>query len=634
MAAGLQWEDFFGEKIRSRPEGERPGQNAVMEGSIQGGLTKMKDEKQDPYVIRTSNQNEKAELLRLECTNCGASLELMDRTHARCPYCGQKYLIDEAKGTIIHVQVDYSGSDEMYEAVSSTKKVLIVFLIVASVIAMIIFGFNVAAKKSVFSRSDENIPVDANGELLVIFCKDIFGKEYKEITEEEFASIRYLRCSYEREGAENYNMISYSFVNYEDCQSEEEFQETVKKWTYRTKRVSWPSDYTMFTGLTRIDTTDAVWLSLRKFSPDSRITYIDTDDSLDTISQVLNPENIKVMHIGIMGTDLKGIGQYKNLEELDVDTNLTARSVDINGIEQCKNLKRLRLRCGEAYEGLENIGSLACLKSLYIDQVPIEECTFLRNLPQLEELSVYTGEEAGLSVLDDLPNLKKVDFLDMNYIPPGEIHRLQGVEELSIAVNETEGVNEIASLSSLKALELHMAIHEYNAPVDISVLGTAQGLQRLWLDNFWGGEITGAEQILRLPELSVLWIGRKGTSDVELLLDAEGLEDNPSVQELGFWACFPENAADKEKLDFSFLLHYPNVKRLYLEDCGLEDISFLSEMEDLRACSLQENEISSLSPLLECKKLEIVAADQKSAAGVRFPSDVVVNLEPFARIYE
>ena len=66
----------------------------------------------------------------------------------------------------------------------------------------------------------------------------------------------------------------------------------------------------------------------------------------------------------------------------------------------------------------------------------------------------------------------------------------------------------------------------------------------------------------------------------------------------------------------------------------LEDISFVSELEDLRACSLQENKISSLSPLLACRKLEIVAADPDAGRGVQFPADVVVELEPFARIFE
>ena len=64
------------------------------------------DLRREGYVIRTSNIKERAELLELQCRNCGGFLELTDRTHAVCPYCGQRYLIDEAKGTVINVQVD------------------------------------------------------------------------------------------------------------------------------------------------------------------------------------------------------------------------------------------------------------------------------------------------------------------------------------------------------------------------------------------------------------------------------------------------------------------------------------------------------------------------------------------------
>lgn len=592
------------------------------------------EENKNPYVIRTSNQNEKPELLRMECKNCGASLELTDRTHAFCPYCGQKYLIDEAKGTMVHIQVDYSGSDEMYEAVSSTKKVLIVFLIVASLIALIIFGFNIAARKSLFSKSDADLPVDEKGQLLVIFCKDIFGKEFKEITQEEFASVKYLRCAYERENGEMFNVISYSFTDYEACPSEEAFQETVKTWSYRSKQVSWPSDYTMFTGLTRIDTTDTVWLSLLKFSPDAPIRYIDTDDKLPTISNVLNPEQIKVMHIGLMGTSLEGIEQYKNLEELEVDTNLSSQSMNLDGIEQCQKLKTLRLRCGDAYTGLDNLKKLPNLTSLYLDHVPLEDCSFLENLQTLEELSIYTGEEASLSILESLPNLKRVHFLDGEYILPEEIPLLKGVEELTIAIKEQEGLQELSALDTLKVLDLHMSIHGYQTPVDVSVLGNLPGLRWLKMDNFWGEEITGLEEILKLPELSVFWLGHKGSSDIVPLFTIEALEGNPSLEEIGLWQCFPKDAATKEPLDFSFLTLFPNVKRLYLDGCDLMDLSFAAELSNLRACSLQDNDILDLSPLLMCKKLEIIAVDKQAAASARFPADVTIHTEPYIRIYE
>ena len=216
------------------------------------------------------------EALKLECTNCGGTLELEDKTHALCPYCGRRYLIDEAKGTVIYIQVDYSGNEELKGRVNRARRLLVGFLAMASVVVLIIFGFNIAARRSVFSTSDEDLPADAGGELLVIFCKDIFGKNFDEITPEELESIRYLRCSYEREGDREFNVISYSFTDYQDCEDEREFQRTVKKWTYRTRMVSWPSDYSMFTGLTRVDTTGSAWLSMLHFAEGNQISYVET----------------------------------------------------------------------------------------------------------------------------------------------------------------------------------------------------------------------------------------------------------------------------------------------------------------------------------------------------------------------
>lgn len=599
-----------------------------MERQTEDGL------RREGYVIRTSNDKEKPELLELQCRNCGGFLELVDRTHAVCPYCGQKYLIDEAKGTIINVQVDYSGSDEMVEAVNSTKKTLIVFLIIAAVIAAVVLAFNIAARMSVFSSSDEDGLVDENGILLRIFCKDIFGKEYEDITEEEFASVKYIRCAYEREGSETFNVIFYSFTDYQDCESQEEFQETIKKWTYRTKMVSWPSDYTMFTGLTRIDNTDAVWLSLVKFSPDSRISYVDTDDRLDTVANVLNPEYVKVLHIGIMGNNLQDIGRFKNLEELDVDTNLSSKEADISGISQCSQLKSLRLRCGEGYKGLENLKDLKGLKSLYIDKMPASEWGFLKELPQLEELSIYTGEDADLSALEHLSNLKKVNFLDQCYILPEELEKLRGVEDLTIAVNQEACLEILGSFDSLKALDVHMAIHEYQVPVDVSPLAGLKGLEKLYMDNFWGCQYTGVEQLLNLPELKIFRLGQGAGSDAELLMDMGTFSKSQVLEELGMINCTVTDMVTGEQQDFGFVAEFPGLKRLYLDECGLEDISFVSGLKDLRACSLMGNDIMDLSPLLECKRLGMVSVDKEAAAGIRFPDDVWVNTEAFVKIYE
>lgn len=581
--------------------------------------------------------NKQAGSLRLECTNCGGTLELVDKTHAVCPYCGRKYLIDEAKGTLIRIQVDYSGNEKMHRRVNRSRKVLTGFLVIASFLVLVLFGFNIAAKKSVFSTSDEDLPADGNGELLVIFCKDIFGKDFDKITAEELEGIKYLRCSYEREGNTDFNVISYSFTDYEDCADEREFQRTVKKWTYRTRMVSWPSDYSMFTGLTRIDTTGSAWLSMLHFSPDNQISYVDTEDSVDMVSQVLNPEAIKILHIGAMGMSLEGVEQFTNLEELEVSTTLTNEAVDISGIEACKGLRRLKLHCGEkGYTGLDKLKGLPKLTSLYIDQIPLGECGFLKELSGLEELSVYTGEEPDLAPLKPLVNLKRVYLLDRKYVPAKEIETLQelpGLEELMIAVSDQVCLEELAKIESLKALDLHMAIFKYQVPTDVSALAGLSNIERLQIDNFYGQEVTGVEPVLNLPGLKTFRLGRVVSSPVELILDREALTDNPSIEELGFTACHPKDAATGEELGFDFLEHYSGVKWLYLDDCEVTDVSFARKMGDLRGCSLKRDKIEDISPVLSCKRLEMVHVDEEVASGAEFPLGVQVYTKVYEEIY-
>lgn len=580
----------------------------------------------------------KEELLGLVCKNCGGTLELVDKTHALCPFCGQRYLIDEAKGTILHIQVDYGGDDSVRQRLTRTKSVLIGVLAVASLLTLVIFGFNVAARRSVFSTSDEDIPAEAGGELLAIFCQDIFGKGYEEVTEEELGRIRYLRCSYEREGEQEVNVIHYSFTDYQDCADERAFQRTVEKWTYRTKSVSWPSDYSMFTGLTRIDTTGSAWLSMLHFSPEAPIRYVETEDSPETVAQVLDPKAVKILHIGAMGISLEGIEQFTALEELEIDTTLAANSgpVDMNGIAACGHLKRLRLRCGGSYTGLEELKGLPELKSLYIENVPLNECGFLKELSKLEELSVYTGEDPDLAPLESVKGLKRLYLMDQKYIPAEEIRFLQGLpqlEELMIAVDEQAGLEEVAKLGSLKALDLHMAVFVYQVPTDLSVLAGLTHLERLQVDNFYGGKITGVEGILNLPGLKTFRLGRVASAKVELLLDPKALRDNPSIEELGLTFCYPEDAATEELLDFTFLEHYPQIRWLYLDDCGVTDVAFAEKLEDLRGCSLKRDAVEDLRPLFGCKKLEVLCVDPDVAAGVEFPPEVLVYTKVSEEIY-
>lgn len=588
-------------------------------------------ENNDKYIIHTSLDNEQAELLKLKCSNCGASLELLDKTHARCPFCQQEYRIDEAKGAIINVSIDYSDTEKVQKTLHSTKRTMIIFLCVVAGIAAIILGVNIAANSSVFSSSDRDVAFEENGELLVIFCKDIFGKEYKDITKEELESIKYIRYASDRDVNDGFHVIEYSFTDYADCEDEEEFQDTIKRWTYMNSKASWPADFTMFTGLTRIDTTNSLWLSQLRFSKEAPINYVETDNQLEVVTEKFDPENIKVLHIGIQADDLAGIEAYKNLEELEIDYVGGMGNLNVSGIGECSNLKKLMLDCAETYTGLEELEELQQMESIYISGVELKDSSFLKGMPELEELYTNVGENGDLSMLSSLPELKRLYFMDNEPIDPKRLQILPQLEELRLAVDEIESLQGVAELTNLKSLELYMTISGgmWGEAIDVSMLSELPYLEELTIKDFYDGEITGMESIFNKPTMKSIFLGDyiDISMEMEVILDPELLVDNPSLESLKMvgWKTSVESKEIEESYDI--LAHYPNLKKIGMAECELSNIDFMAGLPNLEVVNLQENELTDYTPLLSCKKLRAVYVYGNPQMETGLPESVEVITE-------
>lgn len=588
-------------------------------------------ENNDKYIIHTSLDNEQAELLKLKCSNCGASLELLDKTHARCPFCQQEYRIDEAKGAIINVSIDYSDTEKVQKTLHSTKRTMIIFLCVVAGIAAIILGVNIAANSSVFSSSDRDAAFEENGELLVIFCKDIFGKEYKDITKEELESIKYIRYASDRDVNDGFHVIEYSFTDYADCEDEEEFQDTIKRWTYMNSKASWPADFTMFTGLTRIDTTNSLWLSQLRFSKEAPINYVETDNQLEVVTEKFDPENIKVLHIGIQADDLAGIEAYKNLEELEIDYVGGMGNLDVSGIGECSNLKKLMLDCADTYTGLEELEELQQMESIYISGVELKDSSFLKGMTELEELSTNVGENGDLSMLSSLPELKRLYFMDNEPIDPKRLQILPQLEELRLAVDEIESLQGVAELTNLKSLELYMTISGgmWGEAIDVSMLSELPYLEELTIKDFYDGEITGMESIFNKPTMKSIFLGDyiDISMEMEVILDPELLVDNPSLESLKMvgWKTSVESKEIEESYDI--LAHYPNLKKIGMAECELSNIDFMAGLPNLEVVNLQENELTDYTPLLSCKKLRAVYVYGNPQMETGLPESVEVITE-------
>ena len=568
--------------------------------------------------------------MQLVCKNCGATLKLVDRTHAVCPYCGQTFLIDEARGVLVDLSISYDDNAVTRRKMRNVKWLLLIFLLVGAFFAAMIFAYNIAAKNSKFSASDLYTQTEENGQILRVFCKDIFGKEYRDITKEEFAQIKYIRYAYAREDNDSLMAIHYSFTNYEDCASEEEFLDTIQVWTYQSDGMLWPSDFTMFTGLTRINMENSIWLSQLRFSKKAPISYVQADDTIETISKVVNPEYVKILHI--KNGQLEKIDRFPNLVELTYDTNLTYQTMDISELENCTKLKYLYLNNVNGYTGYDALGNLKELETLYVSNLRLSQCDFLSELPQLKELIIAAGENADLTVLTKMPHLRKLIFMDNEYVAPEELAKLQcltELEELEVNVDNEEAFRVLQKFKNLKVLSVDgcfgtiMAFEDYT--FDISIFCQLPALEKLVFDNWHETNIIGIEKLLSHPQFYSLQIGSRSGQCHTLLLDETALIDNPSMTDIRLLNCVPVDIATEEEIGFEFLTHYSNLQKLYIEECELENIAFISDLTDLRICSLRENKISNFSALQACKKLEALDVYDNPYIEIGLPEEIILN---------
>lgn len=549
-------------------------------------------------------QQKSNQLLKLECKNCGASLKMQDQTHAKCTHCGQIYLIDEIANEIVDVSVDYRDTAAARKAVFISKILLVVFVSLAVSGLSITLYYNIGANISALSSDGEQ--TEDIGEAMVLFCEDIFGKEYSQITREEFDSIKYLKYSYEDVGnKQNYHMIEYSFTDYQDCDSEDAFQETIQQWTHSSDETRlWVHDLTMFTGLTRIDTTEhRIGPDQMKFAEGNCISYVETAHSQELIAEILAAENIKVLHTEFGGYDSAEVfAQFVNLEELVLsDPVPMGNSVDISSLRECSKLRSLKLDCGVPYTGMEALGTLTQLESLYIDDTQLSECAFLEDLPQLKELYVCSGEEPDLSVLQELSNLEKLYFLDDEKINVQSICMLTNLQELKVRLDSVESLNELTKL---------------------------KGLKKLHVDINGEGKFIGLENLLNIPKLESLTIsGDAIPYPTELLVEKGALQQNANIKKLNLSELVLVDADTGETLDFSFLQNYSKIKELYLYQCGLTNIDFVSELQELEICALiedSETEIPDYSGLLNCRKLKILYVDSSDDINIALSKDVKI----------
>lgn len=594
------------------------------------------------------NQN----YLKLQCPECGAPMEIEEEHRASCPSCGQKYIINEAGGLVVNMDVDYGDGKDTKNSITATLIVMGFVLGIVFIVLIAVFSANYEAINSRLFSSDYDL-LGREKAPVTIFCEDVFDKEYKEITEEEFASIRYIKYDNDRlpGTGENVHIIEYSFTDYQDCESEEEFQATIKRWTCQhafTKEHE--MNFNMLTGLTRVAIGGHSHLIKEDaFSKEADIRYVTTSSETDGeqyISKRVDPNKIEVLEFKAWG-DLEGIEVFPNLRELNIELWF-GTEFDFTKIENCKNLEKLVVTDrADNYIGLDKIGELTQLKSLSLENMYLDECSFISKLSNLEELTIrVNGENPQIKTIGNLSNLKYL-YLYKGYIPAEDIHWFEGVEVLELAINDLDAVEKLAKVESLRVLDVYMEVPyddteprdpwDYDGILDMSPLASLPDLEYLYIQqepDFYSNKlyVYGLESVLSHPKLKGVYINEQlhpyetGLIGEEIIcrIDTDLLEDNEQLKCLQFRDCIFEDIKTESVIKPDFVYHYTNLEYLVMDECGVTDISFVERMPNLKYCSFAHNELKDFTSLNQCKFLEVVALYGNADAEPVLSGEVVI----------
>lgn len=622
--------------------------------------------------------------IHLKCPNCGAELKLdLKKKTAHCFYCSSDFYLQEGPEDYLHVStVRPEGFDR--QKLKANKRNYKPILIVTGIILLVNVAFAIIAgimedKKEdtlstdqfhadtqSLSYEQETEPAakaastEPESEFMKQILALIFHKNYEEQSSDEWEKIKYLKVktSLDLNLSEFVTTISYSFEDYLDYKTEDEFQNTVTSYQIMPddKEGSLAvSDCRFLKNLTRLELPDE-YPEAEDFYELSQLSYLSVDGTMETILAAVHPEQITSLDLDYSMDTLDGIGQFTNLHRLSLDS--CSGVSDLTGLGELTELTDLSLIDLDDVTDVNALYQLTKLKSLVLDLEGLKELEFVENMTSLESLRILDGELLNYDVLKGNQSIKTLELdYNSNIKDLSPIATMTQLEDLSVPIYTCTGTEEFKNLTNLKRLYLST-----NGNTSISYISKMKKLEELTLNNCYITDdlecLTGLEHLNKLKLSRVMNLGSlsalnklKGLKEVDLsgndcYFDITDLFSNETVEVLNlnqssFEADFTQlyKLKNLKELDLNGVKLYTNVKVssdgfftnvdydeqdindylpvigklenlqvLSMEDNQVTDISFLEGLDQLKVLNVKNNYIKDFEVLKSLKGLEKVSA--------------------------
>ena len=252
------------------------------------------------------------------------------------------------------------------------------------------------------------------------------------------------------------------------------------------------------------------------------------------------------------------------LTELFIDSDSTARSLDLGGLEKCSQLSMLHL-----------------------DSLPLEDLSCLSACKMLRELElVNLPDLRSLKGLGDHQQLVRL-FVD---------HQCESLSDMSALSDNT----------SLSYVELHN-----EALLDLSWLSNAKSLEELELWHTRGvHDLRGLEDHARLRRMHVEGCDR--------LVDVSALQACSALREIILGEVY-------DLSDISPLVKLPNLRNLQIYGSQLEDVNFLHEIVNKGGFSFGTAEVADWSGLEAITNYAYLNVTDRSGNALPYLKGATIN---------
>lgn len=465
----------------------------------------------------------------------------------------------------------------------------------------------------------------------IAFIEAIYGKGYRVITAEEYGAVTALRVD------EKDNYIYYQLDRGE------------------TQYMSYSNGYRLdVTDLKCFPNLEQLYIPDKSLSPFDNLKDLEylyaihtKNSAADIAKYVAHPENILDLGIYDWGfdTNLDDLSSFPNLLYLTVDSE---RLVDISALKSYPDLRGLDLGKCKNLTDYSPLMTLTQLEELSIASSQLKTIDFIKQMPNLYYLHVEDSQIQDLSALASCPMLTTLQLEDNNLINDySAIGDLSNLAYLTIAAPQQAekplpsfqnlqglvylSLDNIRDLSPLRdAVNVETLILEHCGSDHLDVLTAMPYLYWLKIDDFWGLteslsiltqlpsleelDISGTnifgnmEEIFSIPTLRYLYM-----DDCQVGIDFNAVAPNPNLEVLSMCEVRilkdpSYNSGEKVYLSdhYEFFDNFPNLTELYVSSANLDNIDFVTKMPELRFLDIANNNVTSLSPLLQLENFYTV----------------------------